>query len=69
MALSRRFFSNLAERYNRLRPAPDTPEYELWTLMVAATVTVIEGERASFDRDRFFDAAAGVKRSRTPARN
>ena len=61
MTMPRRFFTSLADRYNKLRPEPDTPEYELWTKMVAGTVTVIEGEWQSFRRDRFFDGVAGRK--------
>jgi hypothetical protein len=69
MALSRKLLTNLAERYNRLRPAPDHPEFELWTKMVAATVTAIEAEIPSFNRDRFYDAATGAKGRPAPARN
>jgi hypothetical protein len=68
MTLPRRFFTSLADRYDKLRPEPDTPEFELWTLMVAATVTTIRGEWQSFSQDRFLDAATGAKR-RTAARN
>ncbi len=61
MTMPRRFFTSLADRYGRLRPEPDTPEYELWSQMVAATVTTIEGEWQSFRRDRFFDGVTGKK--------
>ena len=61
MTMPRRFFTSLADRYGKLRPAPDTPEHELWTQMVAATVTTIEGEWQSFRRDRFFEGVAGKK--------
>lgn len=61
MTMPRRFFTSLADRYGRLRPEPGTPEHELWTQMVAATVTTIEGEWQSFRRDRFFDGVAGKK--------
>ena len=63
MTMPRRFFTSLADRYNKLRPEPDTPEYELWTKMVAGTVTVIEAEWQSFKRDRFFDGVAGRKKA------
>lgn len=68
MTLPRRFFTNLADRYDKIRPAPDTPEYELWTRMVAATVTTIEGEWQSFRRDRFLDAATGATARRVPVK-
>jgi hypothetical protein len=61
MTMPRRFFTSLADRYDKLRPAPDTPEYELWIAMVAGTVTTIQGEWQSFNRDRFLDAATGNK--------
>ena len=64
MTMPRRFFTSLADRYHKLRPEPDTPEYELWTKMVAGTVTVIEGEWQSFRRDRFFDGVAGKKKEK-----
>jgi hypothetical protein len=69
MALSRKLLTSLAERYSRLRPTPDQPEFELWTKMVAATVTAIEAEIPSFNRDRFFDAATGAKGRPSPGRN
>jgi hypothetical protein len=69
MTLPRRFFTSLADRYDKMRPAAGTPEYELWTRMVAATVTTIEGEWQSFRRDRFLDAATGAKSGRSPVRN
>jgi len=62
MTMPRRFFTSLATRYDKLRPAPDTPEYELWTMMVAATITTIEGEWQSFRRDRFLEGATATKR-------
>jgi len=65
MTMPRRFFTSLAARYDRLRPPPDTPEYELWIAMVAGTVTTIQGEWQSFNRDRFLDEATGNKKRKT----
>jgi hypothetical protein len=66
--MPRRFFTSLAARFDRLRPAPDSPEFELWTKMVAGTVTTIEGEWQSFNRDRFLDEATGNKRRKQAQR-
>jgi hypothetical protein len=64
MTMPRRFFTSLAARYDKLRPPVDTPEYELWIAMVAGTVTTIQGEWQSFNRDRFLDEATGSKKKK-----
>jgi hypothetical protein len=63
--MPRRFFTSLAAKYDKLRPPANTPEYDLWIAMVAGTVTTIQGEWQSFNRDRFFDEATGNKKKTT----
>ena len=65
MAMSRRFFNNLATQYRELKPIPK--DYDLscefsaasvvWARTVTAAANAIKEEAPSFDRERFFMAA------------
>lgn len=65
MAMSRRFYNNLATEYKTRKP--ESKDYDLsceydsamgmWAQMVLATTAAIKEEAPSFDRERFTTAA------------
>lgn len=64
MAMSRRFFQNLADDLRARKPdqmrhsAEDyTLAMSVWASMVLGTSNVIQSESPSFNRERFLDAA------------
>ena len=66
MALTRRFFTDLAAKYRDLRPADDeTPnELAVWEAMVRTTATALAAQNGMFNYAKFYEAC-GVT-SRTP---
>lgn len=59
MAMSRRFYRNLAERYKAIQPQEDHPSFHMWGTMVLETAEQIKAENPSFRTDIFL-MAAGV---------
>lgn len=65
MAMSRRFYRNLAAKFKANKPTHEAglsaSEYELmvsvWAAMVLSVMSVIEEEAPSFDKVRFAEAA------------
>lgn len=65
MAMSRRFFNNLATQFREIKPIP--ADYDLacefsaatqtWVRSVVTAASAIKEESPSFDRDRFLMAA------------
>lgn len=65
MAMSRRFFNNLATQLRELKPIPKdfdlgcefSAATQLWARSVVTVAAAIKEEAPSFDRDRFLMAA------------
>lgn len=65
MAMSRRFFNNLAAQLRELKPIPSdfdlacefSAATQLWARSVTTTASAIKEESPSFDRERFLMAA------------
>ena len=66
MALTRRFFTNLAAEYRRLRPftEPGDPEFVIWESMIRTTAEALAAQNGMFNYAKFYEAC-GVP-SRTP---
>ena len=64
MALTRRFFTNLAAEYYILRPAAGTREFDIWESMVRITAMRMAATNGMFNYAKFYEAC-GVP-SRTP---
>lgn len=56
MAMSRRFFKDLAQRYKLSKPPLDGPSRDVWRGMILDTCHAIELENPSFQRQRFLEA-------------
>lgn len=66
MALTRRFFTDLAAKYRALRPEPGASgaAYDLWEQMVRTTATALAAQNGMFNYAKFYEAC-GVQ-LRTP---
>lgn len=57
MALTRRFFANLAAEYRAARPAyADESANATWTKLVTVTANALAAQNAMFNHQRFYEA-------------
>lgn len=60
MALTRRFFTDLAHKYRDLRPASDsgdsTAAWFVWEQMVRTTATALAAQNGMFNYAKFYEA-------------
>lgn len=57
MAMSRRFYTNLADRYRRERAdITNAEQLGVWVGMVRTTASAIDEESSGFNREKFYKA-------------
>jgi hypothetical protein len=67
MALTRRFFTDLARKYREAKPQshPDSTEVAVWAHMVVITANALAVQNAMFNFEKFYEAC-GLERVGTP---
>ena len=71
MALTRRFFTELAAKYRDLRPVTSDAtgqfgtDYDLWEQMVRMTATSLAAQNGMFNYAKFYEACGMQSRTAT----